>query len=153
MGYYQCDINYLAAERYFQVADLMAVTPTPTPSVKYTFYVDSEEIVARRDPEYADMDNPRGEVYETRYFMVAADEAGHLYRWGWERTQAKAEEVFQLLAPAVTIWPLWRCVYGSLAYEQNDCEHDQIRWELETSLGSDYHNHPHVRGTAYALLG
>jgi hypothetical protein len=145
MGHYERDRNYLDAERHFQVADLMAsiaVAPAPkTP--KYTFYVDSEETVVGRDPEYADMDNPRGEIYAVRYFMVAATEAGRLYRWAWERTEAKAEQVFQLFAPAVEEWPLWRCMYGSEAYEQDDCERDTIRWELEDALGPDYQHHPH----------
>ena len=146
MGHYERDLNYLAAERHCQVGELIAATTVvKTPkAVKYTFYVDSEETVIGRDPEYADMDNPRGEIYAVRYFMVAATEAGRLYRWGWERTEAKAEEVFQLFAPAVSEWPLWRCVYGSEAYEQDDCERDQLRFELETDLGSDWRNHPHV---------
>jgi hypothetical protein len=87
-----------------------------------------------------------------RYFMVAATEAGRLYRWGWERTAAEAERVFKS-APAVEEWPLWRCVYGSEVYEQGDCERDQLRWELESELGPDYQNHPHVRGTEFAFLG
>jgi hypothetical protein len=152
MGHFEQERNYLAAERHCQVADLMVPVPTPK-SPKFTFYVDSEETVTGQDAEFADMDNPRGELYETRYFMVAATEAGRLYRWGWERSEVKAEQVFQLFAPAASEWPLWRCVYGSEAYEQNDCERDQIRWELESELGPDYQNHPHVRETAYAFLG
>ena len=146
MGHYERDRNYLDAERCFQVADLMAsIAVAPAAATpKYTFYVDSEETVVGRDPEYADMDNPRGEIYAVRYFMVAATEAGRLYRWGWERTEAKAEQMFQLFAPAVSEWPLWRCMYGSEAYEQDDCERDTLRWELETDLGPDWRNHPHV---------
>jgi hypothetical protein len=145
MGQYERDRNYLDAERHFQVADLIAsaaVAPTP---IKYTFFVDSEETVVGRDPEYADMDNPRGEIIQLRYFMVAATDAGRLYRWGSERTAAKAEQVFQLFAPAVELWPLWRCVYGSEAYEQDGCELETLQWEMETELGPNWRNHPHVQ--------
>lgn len=144
MGQYERDRNYLDAERHFQVADIMASPAVAPKTPKYTFHVDCEETIDRIDPEYADMDNPRGEVYATRYFMVATDEDGRQVRYGWERSEAKAEFVFQYFAPAVEEWPYFRCVYGSLAYEQNDCERDTIRWELETELGPDWRNHPHV---------
>ena len=101
----------------------------------FTFSVESELAVVGHDPEYADMDNPTGEIIRHRYFMVATDEIGHQYRYGYERTEALAEAVFQHFAPPVSEWSLWRCIYGSIAYELEGCETAQLIDEMESDLG------------------
>jgi hypothetical protein len=119
--------QYLAGEREAELAALRAEY--------FTFSVESELAVVGHDPEYADMDNPTGEIVRHRYFMVATDEIGHQYRYGYERTEALAEAIFQHFAPPVSEWHLWRCIYGSIAYELEGCETAQLIDEMESDLG------------------
>lgn len=125
--------QYLAGEREADLSDFDASL-----FVDWTFSVESELAVVGHDPEYADMDNPTGEIIRHRYFMVATDEIGHQYRYGWERTELAAETIFQYFAPPVSQWSLWRCIYGSQAYEQNNCELEQLAEEMEADLGSNW---------------
>jgi hypothetical protein len=120
--------QYLAGEREAELAALRA-------DESFTFSVESELAVVGHDGEYADMDNPRGEIIRHRYFMVATDSIGHQYRYGFERTEALAEAVFQQFAPPVSEWSLWRCIYGSIAYELEGCETAQLIDEMESDLG------------------
>lgn len=123
--------NYLAGEREAELAALRA-------DEAFTFSVESELAVVGHDPEYADMDNPNGEIIRHRYFMVATDSIGHQYRYGYERTEALAEAVFQQFAPPVSEWSLWRCIYGSIAYELEGCETAQLIDEMENDLGPNW---------------
>lgn len=122
--------QYLAGEREAELAAARAE--------EMTFSIESELAVVGHDPEYADMDNPTGEIIRHRYFMVATDEIGHQYRYGWERTPEFAEAVFQQFAPPVSEWSLWRCIYGSQAYELENCETLQLIDEMETDLGKNW---------------
>lgn len=108
---------------------------------KFTFAVESELAVVDRNPEYADLDNPNGDIIRERYFMTATDADGRIYRYGWEETAEKAEMVFQYLAPAVEEWPMWRCVYGSRAYDLEGCETDWAIREMEEDLGPNWRAH------------
>jgi hypothetical protein len=123
--------QYLAGEREAELAALRA-------DESFTFSVESELAVVGHDPEYADMDNPNGEIIRLRYFMVATDSVGHQYRYGYERTEALAEATFQHFAPPVSEWSLWRCIYGSIAYELEGCETAQLIDEMENDLGPNW---------------
>jgi hypothetical protein len=105
---------------------------------RWHFSVESELAVIGHDPEFADMDNPTGAIIQPRYFMVATDAEGYQKRWGWCETPEQAEMGFEFVAPAVNEWPLWRCVYGSHAYEVMGCEQEQLAAEMEADLGSDW---------------
>jgi hypothetical protein len=133
---YDQEKAYLAGEREAEIAALRQ-------STQLTFSVESELAVVGHDPEYADMENPTGEIIRNRYFMVATTPEGRQYRWGWERSAVLAEAVFQMIAPPVSEWSLWRCVYGSLAYEQDNCELETLAEELETDLGPHWMTQAH----------
>jgi hypothetical protein len=98
------------------------------------------------------MGNPNGDIIRERFFMVATDEVGHMYRYGWEETPEAAEAVFQHFAPPVSEWSLWRCEYGSKAWASEGCELDQLRSEMEADLGADWMNHPQVSLELVTLL-
>lgn len=161
MGHYEQERNYLEAERACVTRDgLASVLSTisnrhsrriPTTPV-FTFSVQSEYAVVDRDPEFADMGNPNGDIIRERFFMVAADEVGHMFRYGWEETPEAAEFAFQNFAPIVSEWPLWRCEYGSKAWASEGCELDELRREMEEDLGPDWMNHPHVSLELVTLL-
>ncbi|MBZ5660049.1 MAG: hypothetical protein LAO08_06540 [Acidobacteriia bacterium] len=106
----------------------------------WIFSVESELAVVGHDPEYADMENPRGEVVRERYFMVGTTPNGRQYRFGWERTAALAEAAFQYLAPPVEQWSLWRCIYGSDAYVQDNCELQQLADEMDEDFAGSGRN-------------
>jgi hypothetical protein len=111
---------------------------------KFTFVVASEMVVVGTNPEFADFDNPRGEIIRERFFMVAEDSEGRQYRFGNAETEAGAEREFRYLAPAVSEWPYFRCVYGSTAYIEDKCELDQMRSDMEYDLGPDWMHHSQV---------
>ena len=111
---------------------------------KYTFSVASEYVVVGTDPEFAEFDNPRGEIIQERFFMVAEDAEGYRRVWGSEVSSEAAEMVFQHFAPAVSEWPLGRPSYGSAAYMESGAELDQLRYEMEFDLGADWMNHSQV---------
>jgi hypothetical protein len=145
MGQYERDRNYLDAERHFQVTGLMASAAVAPKLPKFTFSVDSEFRIVGNNPEMADLDNPRGDLIRERFFMVATDSEGRQYRYGNTDSPEAAEIVFQHFAPAVEAWPFFRCVYGSTAYQEDGCEVETLREEMETELGPEYYRHPHVQ--------
>lgn len=56
-----------------------------------------DQVVIRRDPEYADMGNPRGDIYDDRFFIEASDENEvYAYREMFE-DEARAETVLSVL--------------------------------------------------------
>lgn len=137
--------QYLAGEREAELANLTfaeleAEDMDASHFVNWTYSVESELAVVGHDPEYADMENPRGEVVRERYFMVATDEIGQQFRFGWERSAALAEAVFQYVAPPVGEWHLWRCIYGSVAYERNNCELQQLADEMDEDFAGSGKN-------------
>ena len=107
---------------------------------EYKFFVDSEFAVVGYNFEMADQSNPRGEHIELRYYMVAEDKDGLQVRFGFEETEEKAEEVFIHFAPPVSEWSYFRCVYGSVAYQRENCELETMIWEVESDseFGPDY---------------
>lgn len=90
------------------------------------------------DPEYADFDNPRGELYRTRYFMVAANEYGEVRAWGSADSEEGIEFEFVQFAPPVAKWPVWRYTYGSQAYIDSGVEAQRLIYEMEEDLGVDW---------------
>jgi len=135
--------SYLAGERQAELAELtfaelQAEDMDPSHFVNWTYSIESELAVVGHDPEYADMENPRGEIVRERFFMVATDEIGQQFRYGWEKSAERAEAVFQYVAPPVSEWSLWRCIYGSVAYERNGCESAQLMEEMEADLGPNW---------------
>ena len=137
MGLHEQERSFLEAEATcLRRAGLAQLDTLPT----FTFSVASDIAVIGHDGEFADFDNPRGEIHAERFFMVASDSFGRQYRYGWESTPEAAETVFLHFAPPVSEWPLWRCQYGSLAYEVEGCELDALRGEMEHDLGPDWLN-------------
>lgn len=138
METYRQERAYLEAERSTLFTEFAnSVRPEPkVKSPKYTFGVAFLQVVVGQDEE--------GDVIGERYFMVATDARGRQVRFGWEESEHNAEFVFVQFAPAVSEWTYWRCEYGSLAYQQDGCELDQLRSEMEFDLGPDWMNHPQV---------
>ena len=120
---------------------------------KFTFSVESEFAVVGRNSEYADMDNPDGDIIAERFFMVATDAEGHQYRYGWEKTPEAAEFVFQNFAPEVFKWPLWRCEYMSIAWIKSGGDRDQLDREMEYDIGPDWMNSPEITHEVLCATG
>lgn len=100
--------------------------------------VQSYPVHVGNDPECADLDNPRGEIWRERYFLIAYTSEGirfcHFHGFVKE-SEAKsfAEHVDtalywgQRLSPEY--WEFFGYVYGSDAYEEFGGERDLIEWE------------------------
>jgi hypothetical protein len=75
--------QYLAGEREAELAiltfaELEAEDMDPALFVNWTFSIESELAVVGHDPEYADMENPRGEIVRERYLMLPEWNSGIL---------------------------------------------------------------------------
>lgn len=90
-----------------------------TTATRYTITVASELQVVGYNPEMADMDNPRGEIVKTIFFLLAEDVDGNRLRYGCYRSEVQADVALQHLAPAVSAdaWDETYPCYGSRAYE------------------------------------
>ena len=87
--------------------------------------VSHEVRVIARDPEYADMSNPRGEITGKVYFLKISLDDGEIWRheevWH-EEDKKKAMDMADLLNTLegeynMTDWFYYGDVYGSKAYE------------------------------------
>jgi len=108
------------------------------------FDVFSDVVVIGRDPEMADYDNPRGEVYGFCSYVRAIDKYGdtRILRVATERFDsvaiAKAEKVAAALNARLhrlcklpvgfDAWEVGRPVYGSQAYIDHG-QADDLAWE------------------------
>lgn len=90
--------------------------------------VRDEVVVLGCNPENADMDNPRGEYYGTRFHLLATDEHGNRRREGSFETEEDAEAYFWAIAPPVEEWEETYPEYGSHAYEDYG-QADEVAWE------------------------
>jgi hypothetical protein len=146
METYRQETNFLEAERSVLFTEFAnSVRPEPkVKSPKYTFGVASDYVVVGHDPEFADFDNPRGEIIRERFFMVAEDAKGYRFAFGNEESEQNAEFVFVQFAPAVSEWNPIRPSYGSLAYIESEQGLSDLRDEMEFDLGPDWENHPQV---------
>ena len=88
------------------------------PTVVWSVVVASELRVVGYDPEYADMDHPRGEIVRDRFYLQATNERGDRRRYGCFETEADAECNFWHLAPPVEEWNEDYPEYGSIAYQE-----------------------------------
>jgi hypothetical protein len=132
---YEAERQYLAAEANFNVKQLMAemAAADERDSFKtYTIEVRDEVRVVRTDPEYADMDNPRGEVYGTVYFLRAVNPFGYTRTYFGYDSEAQAMNAFLFgIAPSVDEWFEDRPFYGSIAYQLEDTEYTSMMEERE----------------------
>lgn len=90
------------------------------------------------DPEYADLDNPRGEIWSERYFLTAYTTEGIRFRHfhGFVK-EAEATSFARHVDTALywghrlspEYWDFFGCVYGSDAYQEFGGERDLIEWE------------------------
>ena len=103
------------------------------------FHVESEIISIGQDPEFADMGNPRGEIYRECYFVTAEINGGEMYRHhkGWQ-TEDEATAFMNSVSWAVEngrpldqkYWYYNRCMYGSDAYIKNGRgDRELLEWE------------------------
>lgn len=110
----------------------------------FTFQAISDIVVIGHDAEYADYDNPRGEIYGSASYVCAANEHGdtRLLHVATERFDsvalAKAEKVAAALTARLEklgklpvgfdAWASGRPVYGSDAYVEYG-QADDLAWE------------------------
>jgi hypothetical protein len=113
------------------------------------FFASSDVVVIDLNPEMADYDNPRGELYGYATYVVAEDEWGHRCRlyvktlpcsYGERRAMESADRMakaliarFQsgLLPVAFDRWEPMTPAYGSHAYIEEGGEDDLIEWERQ----------------------
>lgn len=100
---------------------------SPAPSTRCTIGVGSEYRVVGYDPEMADLDNPRGELVEVVFFLLATDADGNRWMWGSFSSLYNAEVAISQAPPIVT-WFETYPEYGSLAFQQYG-EEDLLAWE------------------------
>jgi hypothetical protein len=113
-------------------------------TMQVTVGVASDFVVKRYDPEYAEMDNPRGAIVGERFFLLAEAEDGSRWSFGGFETEAEAEEAYELTAPPVSEWGEDQPCYGSLAYRRMGCSAEY--WDEDEIAGE----HP---GAMMALAG
>jgi len=109
------------------------------------FFAASDLVVIDQNPEMADMDNPRGDVYGTAAKVVAENEAGDrrsvvvaVARWAEEvepRAERQAAALNLRLASGrlpvgFDSWAAERPAYGSDAYIAHGAD-DDIAWERD----------------------
>jgi hypothetical protein len=100
-------------------------------------HITTSLVVLRTDPEYADMGNPRGEIYGVNAAIIAEAPDGSRWVWNMSKTdkseraavewaEAQAERIRESLAEGKKLQhAAWRWVqpcYGSEAYDQGDWE-------------------------------
>jgi len=103
------------------------------PLARYDVETRSDFVVVRRDPEFADYDNPEGNIIGERFYIRATNALGYAWVWGWHEDKMQLEMDYEFLAPPVEFWEPGRPVYGSWAYQAEGQEHEDI--ELEKKLG------------------
>ena len=130
---YEAEQQYLAAEAHFNVLALMNETATPVDRESFDSYfveVRDHVYIHHSDPEYADMDNPRGHVYATNFFLRASNFHGYTRTFGSFESERQAWNSFLLgVVPPVREWCEGQPVYGSWAYQYLDCEAAQLAEE------------------------
>ena len=108
--------------------------------------VRSDLIWLGSDPEMADYDNPRGEIYCVRYYveiitsMCPYEGVRFRHFYGFE-DQADAERLAGRVLAAILDdrlpnpkhWSFFGYAYGSEAYQRLGGERDLISWETEFS--------------------
>jgi len=108
--------------------------------MKYEIGITSEMRVVGQDSEFADIDNPNGDIIREVYFVTATTTEGRIYQhfyWSQER------EAINLLAnkikatimhnpewkPIEGRWTHVQNVYGSPAYVEDGSEAKLSAWE------------------------
>lgn len=102
-----------------------------------TFFAHSDIVVIGVNPEMADLDNPRGEIYGYAAYVYAEDSKGYRCRlWvATDRSDKVAVEKAEVFATALRArlesgrlpvafnrWEETRPCYGSVAYEERGFE-------------------------------
>ena len=111
------------------------------------FFAAADIVVVGHCPEMADYENPRGELYGYRTYVVAEDALGYRRCLQVETvtsrvSEAQALQVADRMAQAlnarlesgkgpvaVNTWELDQPAYGSEAYVREGCEEELIAWE------------------------
>lgn len=112
----------------------------PIMNTPITFFPANDIVVIGTNPECADFDNPRGELFGHAGFVIAEDELGNRVRWhvGTSRSEAEIMAIAERQANALiarlasgklpvafNTWQETFPAYGSDAYR----EEDTIEWE------------------------
>ena len=103
--------------------------------------VDYEEVL-RRDPEYADVGNPQGNVYGIRYYVRVTLEDGtrYLHFKGFDEADKRLSELQAAVAKRGVInleyWAGIYPVYGSKAWEREDAERE---YQFRSALAAGDH--------------
>ena len=113
--------------------------------MNYSFDAISDIVVIGTDPEAADYDNPRGELYGVSSYVRAVDDSGEtrlLYVATGQESEvvAKAQTLAERLSARLTnfgklpvgfdSWEAGRPVYGSAAYIEYGSD-DDLAWERQ----------------------
>jgi len=117
------------------------------------FYGNTEVVVIGHNPEMADMDNPRGEIYGYAGYIYAADHRGARVRLYFAPQYCEKDLMDNMdkIVAALTArlasgklpvlfsqWERYRPEYGSEAYQQDGGEEELLEWEWERKyLGVD----------------
>jgi hypothetical protein len=113
---------------------------------KYETCIGTDIVVIGRDPEMADVDNPRGNIHGYAAYVMISDVSGR--RWVHTKTYTNRWENEARLAAAPFLHAVdthinsgqdvrlefWRevdPVYGSDAYQAQGTEQATIQWERE----------------------
>lgn len=117
--------------------------------VPTNFYAMSDVVVMYTDPEFADYDNPRGNIYGYASYVVAVDKRGYRRRLhvctehcniGNRRAMEPAERMASALTNRLANgklpvgwdnWDYYHPEYGSEAYIVSGEEDNLIQWEYE----------------------
>ena len=106
-------------------------------NARWIIAVNSDLVVVARNPELADIDNPRGEIIRPKWFVLAEDLDG--YRrvltgvdFDDKVNAEKFAATYDGWAPDnESVWIDVQPAYGSRAYVAEQTEADVIAWERE----------------------
>lgn len=112
-------------------------------------YVGNDLVVVDRDSEFADYDNPRGNIYGEAYYVVIEQQDGSRKRHnrtfvsktrsGRAAEEARANQLCEAVNNHLrkggkvneNLWTPISACYGSDAYIRNGDEQELIEWERE----------------------
>ena len=133
MNSHEVDRQYLAAEAKFNVEQLIADFNFADERDSFrTFTVDVRDdlFVVRTDAEYADFDNPRGEILGTVFYLRAVNPSGYTRTYyGFESGEQAMNAFILQIVPSVEKWSAGRPVYGSIAYQLEGTEYFDMEEE------------------------
>lgn len=134
--------QYLKAERDVVSRHELAAANRPEPRFKpVSIFFRSDVGVYERNPEFADMGNPEGNIYREYFYVIAEDAKGYRKAWSPENSCFSLEAIeraYEFIAPPIQEWADCQPCYGSEAYDAEGCELDQLEYEMEEDLGPNW---------------